>query len=84
MGAGDGRWYAVPVDARDQMKRWVDGWAETGPALDRLRREELRRMTPEAHRRAIASLLDLGCRFRTPRPTSGLVEMQDLLAKIHP
>jgi hypothetical protein len=72
------------VNSRDEMKRWVDGWAETGRALEGIRREELRRMTPDAHRRAIASLLDLGCRFRTSRPTSGLVEMQDLLARIRP
>ena len=82
--------YTPVMDTSPQMRRWVEGWIAAGPALDRIRIDELRRMTPEthrrateAHRRAIEALLDLGYRFRQPRRTSGLVEQQALLHKAH-
>lgn len=80
---GDGTaGYTAPVQTSEQMRQWVGGWATTGPALNRIRLDELRAMTPEAYRRAIAVALDLGVRFRVSRPTSGLVEQQRLFAKI--
>ena len=57
-------------------KRWVQVWKEAGPRLDRVRREELRRLDPQ---RAIALLCgeaDYTRPPRAPRPTSGLVEQQ--------
>ena len=57
-------------------RRWVQTWQEAGVALDRLRRDELRRLDPK---RAIALLCgDFDYRIppRQPRPTSGLVEQQ--------
>jgi hypothetical protein len=57
-------------------RRWVEVWKKAGPRLERLRREELRRLDVD---RAIALLcgpLDYTAPPRTPRPTSGLVEQQ--------
>ena len=57
-------------------KRWVKTWKEAGPALERLRREELRRLDTK---RAIALLCgpaDYTVPPRAPKPTSGLVEQQ--------
>ena len=57
-------------------KRWVQAWKEAGPELERLWREELRRIDPQ---RAIALLCgpaDYTIPPRAPKPTSGLVEQQ--------
>lgn len=57
-------------------RRWVDAWRQAGPELERLRREELRRVDPQ---RAIALLCgeaDYTVSPRAPKPTSGLIEQQ--------
>lgn len=57
-------------------KRWAQIWKDAGPALEHVRRQELRRLDPE---RAIALLCgpsDYRVPPRSPRPTSGLVEQQ--------
>lgn len=57
-------------------RRWVQAWREAGPELERLRREDLRRLDTQ---RAIALLCgpaDYRVPPRAPRPTSGLVEQQ--------
>ena len=57
-------------------RRWVRTWQEAGPRLERVRREELRRLDPQ---RAIALLCgeaDYTKPPRVPGPTSGLVEQQ--------
>ncbi len=55
---------------------WVRTWREAGEEMERLRREELRRLDAE---RAIALLCgpaDYHVPPREARPTSGLVEQQ--------
>jgi hypothetical protein len=62
-------------------KRWVQTWIEAGPRLERIRREELRRLDPV---RAIALLCgsaDYSVPPRAPKPTSGLVEQQHWFMK---
>ena len=62
-------------------RRWVRTWKQAGPRLERLRREELRRLDPQ---RAIALLCgeaDYTKPPRAPRPTSGLVEQQRVFMK---
>ena len=62
-------------------KRWVEAWKEAGPELERLRREELRRLDTA---RAIALLCgpaDYTVPPRAPKPTSGLVEQQQWFMK---
>jgi hypothetical protein len=57
-------------------RRWVQAWREAGRDMERLRREELRRLDPQ---RAIALLCgeaDYRVAPRAPRATSGLVEQQ--------
>jgi hypothetical protein len=57
-------------------RRWVQAWREAGRDMERLRREELRRLDGA---RAIARLCgpaDYRQAPRLPRPTSGLVEQQ--------
>lgn len=57
-------------------RRWVRAWREAGEAMDRLRREELRRVDS---RQAIALLCgpaDYHTPPRAPQPWSGLIEQQ--------
>lgn len=57
-------------------RRWVEAWRAAGLELERLRREELRRL--DGHR-AIALLCgpaDYRVAPRAPLPTSGLIEQQ--------
>ena len=75
-----------PVDGSpDQIalaRRWVKTWQQAGPRLERVRREELRRLDPQ---RAIALLCgeaDYTVPPRAPRPTSGLVEQQRWFMKM--
>ena len=63
-------------------RRWVKTWQEAGPRLERVRRDELRRLDPQ---RAIALLCgeaDYTVPPRAPRPTSGLVEQQRWFMKM--
>jgi hypothetical protein len=62
-------------------RRWVQAWREAGQDMERLRREELRRLDAG---RAIALLCgpaDYRHSPRAPRPTSGLVEQQQWFKK---
>ncbi len=63
-------------------RRWVKVWQQAGPRLERVRREELRRLDPQ---RAVALLCgeaDYTVPPRAPRPTSGLVEQQRWFMKM--
>ena len=66
-------------------RRWVEAWKNAAPVLERLRREELRRLDGY---RAIAMLCgpaDYRVPPRAPKPTSGLVEQQRLFERLrHP
>ena len=57
-------------------RQWVQAWREAGPVLERLRRDELRRLDGY---RAIAHLCasaDYHQPPRVARPTSGLIDQQ--------
>src|SRR5579885_3062292 len=59
-----------------QGKRWVEAWRQAGEALEKIRRDELRKLDAQ---RAIALLCgpaDYHVVPRAPRPGSGLVEQQ--------
>ena len=62
-------------------KEWVEHWRRLGPILEEIRREELRHFNYEEQLPIIDALLQLGVDYAVPRPTSGLVELQRLLAK---
>lgn len=62
-------------------KEWLEHWRCLGPILEEIRREELRHFNYEEQLPIIDALLQLGLDHAVPRPTSGLVELQRLLAK---
>lgn len=64
-------------------QRWVNAWMQAGPALDKIRREEVKLAdTASAMRSFTGSVLN-ALRTRPPAPTSGLVEQQRIFRKIH-
>ena len=68
----------LAVDIETQ-RAWARQWQRAGEALARVRREELRRLTPEQALAASDDLLSLGDRLPLPTRrwiTSGLVEQQ--------
>ena len=62
-------------------KRWVRAWKEAGPELERLRREELRRIDPQRAIALLCGTADYTTPPRAPKPTSGLVEQQGWFMK---
>ena len=63
-------------------RRWVKTWQEAGPRLERVRREELRRLDPEQALVLLCGEADYTVPPRAPRPTSGLVEQQRWFMKL--
>lgn len=68
--------HGAPTD-----REWVEHWRRIGPVLEAIRRWELRHFDYEKQLPIIDALLQLGCDRAVMRPTSGLVELQQLLAK---
>jgi hypothetical protein len=64
-------------------KRWVETWKKAGPELERLRREELRRLDPERSIELLCGPADYTVPPRAPKPTSGLVEQQRWFMKAY-
>ena len=63
---------------------WLAAWRRAGPALERLRRDELRRLD---HRLVIAAFddaLDVALRTSAVTTTSGLVTQQRRFAQLRP
>ena len=62
-------------------KGWVEHWRRLGPKLEAIRRWELRHFNYEEQLPIIDALLQLGVDHAVPRSTSGLVELQRILAR---
>ena len=63
-------------------RRWVETWQQAGPRLERVRREELRRLDPQKAIALLCGEADYTIPPRAPRPTSGLVEQQRWFMKM--
>ena len=60
----------------ESTKKWVEAWKKAGPELERIRRNELRKVSTQ---KALMILSDMfeSCRLHfKPRPTSGLIQQQ--------
>ncbi len=65
---------------KQQQRELVRLWDQTGPALERIRREALRGLSYKWE--DVDALLELGDHYDgPPRTTSGLIEMQRLFMK---
>jgi len=59
-----------------QGKRWVQAWRDAGPALEEIRRRELRQLDAQRAISFLCGPADYRTAPRAPKPTSGLVEQQ--------
>ena len=66
---------------RELEALWVETWKKAESALEEIRRKELREFDYEERREAVLGMLELASRFRRPRNTSGMIEMQRLFKK---
>ena len=60
----------------EQGRRWVKAWREAGQEMERLRREELRRLDAYRAIELLCGPADYHVPPRVPKATSGLVEQQ--------
>jgi hypothetical protein len=65
----------------DEARQYVARWKQAGPALEKVRREELRMLSDDDVRSQIHALLEIAGYVPQNRPTSGLVEQQRIFMK---
>jgi hypothetical protein len=70
------------MDDRELTRRWVDTWREAGPELERIRREEIRRLDTLETLAILEDAFNHALHSLPPRKSSGLVEMQKYFAKL--
>lgn len=63
-------------------RRWVRAWRDAGPDLERIRREELRRLDVPKAIALLCGPANYRVAPRAPKPTSGLVEQQRWFGKL--
>jgi len=62
-------------------QRWVEIWKRAGVALERVKRDELRRLDHQHILQLLCGPADYTVPPRAPKPTSGLIEQQRLFMK---
>jgi hypothetical protein len=68
------------VSTNEQL--WIAAWRRAGPALERVRRDELRRLDHRPMIAAFDDALEAVIRAFPPSATSGLVTQQQLFARL--
>ncbi|MGI8470452.1 MAG: hypothetical protein ACR2N3_18595 [Pyrinomonadaceae bacterium] len=69
-------------DEREKMREYVNRWKETGKFLEKLKLEEFRRSDLAETILSLSDASESALEFYPPKPTSGLIEMQKLFAKL--
>jgi hypothetical protein len=72
----------VFVDERDQIRRWIEAWDVAATRLEEIRRRELETLDPVKTLALLEEAFNDAIARNPPRPSSGLVEMQRLFAKL--
>ena len=70
------------MEERELIRRWVHGWQEAGPHLERIRRQEIRDADNLKTLAILEQAFNHALRTLPPRPSSGMVEMQRGFAKL--
>ena len=63
-------------------RRWVKTWQDAGPRLEAIRRSELRALNVYDAIALLCGAADYTVPPRAPKPSSGLVEQQQLFARM--
>lgn len=72
----------IGPESMNDAVRWVDAWATTGPLLERIRNQELRKLDTSASIALLCGETDYHTAPFAPEPTSGLVEQQRLFTRL--
>lgn len=67
---------------REKLREYVSRWQETGEFLEKLKLEEFRRSDLAETILSLSDASESALEFYPPKPTSGLIEMQKLFAKL--
>ena len=67
---------------REKLREFVNRWKETGEFLENLRREELSDINIAEEILSLSDAAESALHYYPPLPTSGLIEMQRLFAKM--
>lgn len=72
------------MDERASTKLWLEQWQRAAPMLERVRRDELRRQTPQEAAAAFKALAELACDVYAPavRTSSGFADQQRLFQRL--
>jgi hypothetical protein len=70
------------MDEREAIRRWVEAWKLAGPELEAIRRKEIEKINVHESLAALEAVFNYTLQTLPPRQSSGLVEMQDWLAKL--
>jgi hypothetical protein len=63
-------------------RRWVSAWKDAAPALEQVRRRELRELDPYTAIGWLCGPADYRVPPRAPKPTSGLIEQQRIFRRM--
>ena len=74
----------ISEEERALMRRWVETWKAVGPELEAIRRKEIRETNTVEALEALEDAFNHALRTLPMRKSSGLIEMQDVLAKLRP
>ena len=69
-------------EERASAKKYVDTWKVAGPILEKLRREELKKVDTYSSVQSLSGSFDFSVPPFCPKPTSGLIEQQAWFKKI--
>ena len=64
------------------IRRWVQTWKAAGPELEAIRRREIHEADNLQALASMESAFNHAARTMPPRPSSGMVEMQEWFAKL--
>jgi len=65
------------------IRRWVRTWRQAGPELEKIRLREVRDEDNLLSLRMLARAFNQATGTEPPRQSSGLIEMQRYLARLH-
>ncbi|MFZ4695846.1 MAG: hypothetical protein ACOYMV_12040 [Verrucomicrobiia bacterium] len=66
---------------RELTLKWIETWRRAGPELERIRREEIRKVETAAAMRALTDAFESALLHSSPSRWSGLVEQQAVFGK---
>ncbi|HCO93162.1 MAG TPA: hypothetical protein DIU00_04290 [Phycisphaerales bacterium] len=68
---------------KEDIRRWLAGWQKAGSMLERLRAEAIRNSDTAAAIEQLSDAFESALLHYPPAATSGLVEQQQIFARLH-